>query len=461
LKLRRGSILVGLLWCLALLSVVVIGLLHTARTDLMVVKNYGDRVQAHYLALAGIEKARALLFQDARQRSHTGLNHGPGIYNAADQLRDVTLGRGQFRVIRRGRDDEGGGVIYGVSDEESRLNLNVASAADLGKLQGMTPDVLAAIMDWRDEDNTVSPNGAEADYYLSLQPPSMPRNGPFQTVRELLMVRGVTRDLLLGKDLHQNGSLEAASEDGRESETASSADSGWASLLTVDSTVNNVNASGEDRVNVQQAGESALTALKGITQETAKAIVAYRGQNQLQSLADLLDVTAAQNQNQSRGGRNYNAASDANQSSGNTQSANSSGSNPSGPKVISQNVLMDIADDVTVEQGGELAGVVNINTAGLEVLICLPGMTRELAQRVISYRQSNGFFSNVAWLFKVEGMTQDIFKQLAPRVEARSETFRILSEGKVNSTGARQRIQAIVHVGMSSVVTVSYREDDL
>jgi competence ComEA-like helix-hairpin-helix protein len=129
--------------------------------------------------------------------------------------------------------------------------------------------------------------------------------------------------------------------------------------------------------------------------------------------------------------------------------------------VISQNVLMDIADDVTVEQGGELAGVVNINTAGLEVLICLPGMTRELAQRVISYRQSNGFFSNVAWLFKVEGMTQDIFKQLAPRVEARSETFRILSEGKVNSTGARQRIQAIVHVGMSSVVTVSYREDDL
>ena len=427
----------------------------------MVVKNYGDRIQAHYLALAGIEKARALLFQDARQRSHTGLNHGQGIYNAADQFRDVALGRGQFRVIRRGRDDEGGGVMYGVSDEESRLNLNQASAADLGKLQGMTPDVLAAIMDWRDEDNTVSPNGAEADYYLSLQPPSMPRNGPFQTVRELLMVRGVTRDLLLGKDLHQNGSLEAASEDGRESETASSADSGWASLLTVDSTVNNVNASGEDRINVQQAAEGGLTTVKGITQEIAKAIVAYRGQNQLQSLADLLDVTSAQNQNQSRGGRGYTATPGQNQSAADAQSGNASGSNPSGPKVISQNLLMEIADDVTVEQGTELTGVVNINTASLEVLTCLPGMTKDLAQRVISYRQSNGFFSNVAWLFKVQGMTQEIFKQVAPRVEVRSETFRILSEGKVNSTGARKRIQAIVHVGLSSVVTVSYREDDL
>ena len=61
------------------------------------------------------------------------LNHGAGLYNSADQFRDVALGRGQFRVIRRGRDDEGGGVIYGVSDEESRLNLNLALAADLGK----------------------------------------------------------------------------------------------------------------------------------------------------------------------------------------------------------------------------------------------------------------------------------------------------------------------------------------
>src|SRR5258706_4003848 len=246
------------------------------------------------------------------------------------------------------------------------------------------------------------------------------------TVRELLMVRGVTRDLLLGKDLHQNGSLEAASEDGRESETSSSADSGWGSMLTVDSTVNNVNASGEDRINVQQAAEGALTTVKGITQEIAKAIVAYRGQNQLQSLADLLDVTSAQDQNQSRGGRGYTATPGQNQSAGSAQSGNASGPNASGPKVISQNLLMEIADDVTVEQGTEQAGVVNINTASLDGLTCLPCMTKDLAQRVISYRQSNGYFPNVAWLFKVQGMTQEIFKQVAPRVEGRSETYRIL-----------------------------------
>ena len=58
---RRGSILIGVLWCMVLLSVLVIGVLHTARMDLLVVKNYGDRVQAHYLALAGVERAKALL----------------------------------------------------------------------------------------------------------------------------------------------------------------------------------------------------------------------------------------------------------------------------------------------------------------------------------------------------------------------------------------------------------------
>jgi competence ComEA-like helix-hairpin-helix protein len=120
-----------------------------------------------------------------------------------------------------------------------------------------------------------------------------------------------------------------------------------------------------------------------------------------------------------------------------------------------------MADDLTTQSGEDLPGVVNINTASLEVLACLPGLSRELAQAIISFRQSSGFFPNIAGLLRVPGMTPDSFKQVAPRVTARSETFCILSEGKISSTGARQRLQEIVHVGLRSVTTVSYREDDL
>src|ERR1700733_8854708 len=111
---RGGSILVGVLWCMVLLSVLVIGVLHTARMDLLVVKNYGDRVQAHYLALAGIERAKALLYHDYITRRQTAKNHTGSLYDDAQQFENVTFGRGHFRIFRRARTDEGGGLVYGI-----------------------------------------------------------------------------------------------------------------------------------------------------------------------------------------------------------------------------------------------------------------------------------------------------------------------------------------------------------
>lgn len=454
-RLKAASVLVGVLWCVALLAVVVISVLHTARMDLRVAKNYGDRIQARYLALAGIEKARALLYQNARERSRSGMSHSGELYAAPDQFRDVPLGRGVFSVMRRARQDEGGGIVYGVSDEESRLNLNRADTQALAKLDGITPAIIAAINDWRDGDNSASPGGAEAEFYLSLQPPRLPRNGPFLTVRELRMVRGVSPDLLLGRDPQQNGLLEWEEETGelpsRTDHRAADVDTGWAGILTVDSRNNNVAATGKKRVNAQTADEADLTGVPGITPEIARAIIAYRGQNQIRNLASLLDVTRPQNsQAPARGGGR----------GGQRQPSPDQGGG-SGPKVISQELLMQIADDLTADEGASKTGLINVNTASLAVLICLPGVDRELAQAIILYRQSSGFFQNPAWLLKVPGMSEEIFKQVAPLVTARSETFRILSEGQVKSTGARQRIQAIVHVGLNNVTTLSYREDDL
>jgi DNA uptake protein ComE-like DNA-binding protein len=474
---KRASVLVGLLWCVAILSLVVVSVLHTSRIDLIAGKNYGDRIQAHYLALAGIEKAKALLYKNAHERSTSGKNHTGELYNAPDQFRDVSFGRGKFRVFRRGRQDEGGGIVYGISDEESRLNINTASMQQFTNLNGLTVDIAKAILDWRGggndnnnnnnnnnsgNNNGADPNGpagvgANEDYYLGLQPPYQPRHGPLQTVRELLLVRGVTRDLLFGNDKHQNGLLPAAGDgedDSLSGDLNADTDAGWAELFTVASTEKNVDAGGQDRVNVQSADENALTGVKGITSAMARAIVSYRGQNQFQSIANLLDVTSQQNQGQNSGG-NQNA-------NGGAQSGNqNSGASSSGNKVITQNDFLQFADNVTTVDGQDLTGLININTAGRDVLMCLPGVDRQLAQAIISYRQSSGYFPNTGELLKVGGLTSDIFKQVAPLVTVRSETFRILSEGRVTSTGARQRIQEVVHVGLNEITTLGYREDNL
>jgi competence ComEA-like helix-hairpin-helix protein len=457
---------VGLLWCVAILSVVVVGVLHRARMDLQVAKNYGDRIQAHYLALAGIERAKALIFEDARERKRSARNHTGDLYDAPTLFRDVPLGRGKFQVFRQGRRDEGGKIIYGVSDEESRLNLNHVAAEDLARIYRMTPEVIAALFDWRDRDNTVTTGGAETEYYSSLRPPSLPRNGPLQTTREMLMVAGVPRDLFLGEDANENELLDPEESDGNESYPPDNQDdvldAGWSEFLTVDSQVGNENAAGQDRVNVQSADENSLALVPGISPDIAKAIVAYRGQNQIESLADLLDVAQLSPQNQSQtqppstpGQLTPGAAPATRTAPGPGRSRGQ----PTGPKLISEQLLMEIGDDVTTIAGRAQPGAININTASAEVLACLPGVDERLAQAIISYRKSAGFFPNITWLLKVDGMNQQIFKQVAPKVTARSETYRILSEGTVLSSGARKRIQVIVRLDAGSFDTLSYRED--
>ena len=446
----NASILVGVLWCLALLAVVVIGVLHTARLDLVVGKNFGDQIQAHYLALAGVEKAKALLYLDSRERSRSHRNHSGELFDSPLQFRDVAYGRGHFRVFRRGRSDEGGGVIYGISDEESRLNLNTVTTNELGKLRGMTPDIVAALLDWRDGDNVATPGGAEAEYYSTLKPPGLPRNGPLLTTRELMMVRGVTPELFLGAIRKPTGAYVGGDDETDDNPGLAIEDMGWSGIVTVHSAVRNVSAGGQDRVNLQTAEEAALTSIKGITAEIARAIIAYRTRQQFGSVADLLDVPPAQSQNPGRpqGG----------QTSGTQGAQPSNAVGPGERGVVSQELLADIADELTTEDNQNLPGLVNINSASLEVLACLPGVSREIAQAIISQRQSDGYFPSIAGLLKVPGVTREIFKQLAPRVSARSDTFRIISEGKVDSSGARRRIEVIVRVGLQTIETLSYRD---
>jgi hypothetical protein len=77
----------------------------------------------------------------------------------------------------------------------------------------MTPQLAAAIIDWRDENDEVSTDGAEESTYQRLNPAYRCKNAPFESVDELRLVFGMTLDILAGEDSNRNGILDPNEDD--------------------------------------------------------------------------------------------------------------------------------------------------------------------------------------------------------------------------------------------------------
>ncbi len=191
----------------------------------------------------------------------------------------------------------GGPFSQLASQATSSLSSSMATGM-LMALPGMTEDIADAILDWLDADADPRPLGAEfEDYYIHLQPAYKPANGPIDSIEQLLLVRGVTPQLLFGYDENRNGVLDTA-EAARMNQgmpagaspgslPAVSGDPnaapppalGWAPYLTLQSLEKNLAADGTARVNINSDDMQLLSEeLSAILQnETwASFIVAYR-----------------------------------------------------------------------------------------------------------------------------------------------------------------------------------------
>jgi type II secretory pathway component PulK len=113
----------------------------------------------------------------------------------------VQVGDGYFWICRPDFGDNDTLQLFGLRDEGSKLNINSATYDQLMKLPNMTDQDAGSIVDWRDADDTPTNGGAESSYYGSLPSPYTAKNAPYETVEELLLVQGVSRELLYGNGL--------------------------------------------------------------------------------------------------------------------------------------------------------------------------------------------------------------------------------------------------------------------
>lgn len=263
---RQGALLL-----IVLVTVVVLSLSAYTFTTLMQTEEEATRLttlrlQTKYLADSGLDYTRMFLANtDATIRENGGRWNNEEGFSGIPVAAEVEGGGrlGYFSVVNYDIDTDGlaAGSRFGLVDESSKINLNTLVFLDalqegvareiLLQLPEMTEETADAILDWLDSDDEARDFGVESEFYQGLSPAYAAKNGPMDSLDELLLIPGVTPQLLFGLDTNRNGILdpeEAASGD--VSVNDSDLFLGWSAFLTLYSKESNLTAEGLPRINV-------------------------------------------------------------------------------------------------------------------------------------------------------------------------------------------------------------------
>ncbi len=216
IKAESGIALVLVLWVLTLLSVMVLEFCYTMRVEATVASNFREGARSYYLAQAGINRA---LIELVKAESAVKKFKGSKDSMVKDKNKDETAEEEEEESKEwKPREEpytfpfEGGECEVKIGDEGSKINLNwVAKEAKKNRklltdilekscgLEGEERDVITdSIIDWVDKDRNHLFNGAEDEYYESLEDPYECRDANFVVTEELLLVRGVTEEIYYG-----------------------------------------------------------------------------------------------------------------------------------------------------------------------------------------------------------------------------------------------------------------------
>jgi general secretion pathway protein K len=214
---ERGVALILVLWVFMTLGVLALDFSQYMRDDALASLNLADETRGYYLAVAGMNRA---IFDATRELEEEKRGHDPNNpqdvvpqpdqnpdeqrISADGQWHEETLGDGKYKVRMT---DEAGRISLNQAPEDLiRLvvkNLVRGGNATTGvdrDTQKQIDTIADSILDWRDCDKEVRANGAETEYYMGLPHPYRPKNGYFESVGELLYVRGVTPDVFYAHD---------------------------------------------------------------------------------------------------------------------------------------------------------------------------------------------------------------------------------------------------------------------
>ncbi len=203
LKDNRGFALILTILVVSLIVVFTLQFNFSMRSDLYSATNLRDGITLASIARSGFNCALAFLTEDASETDFDSLQE-PWAYSKAFSSYSASMFKqGQFeleildlsgKIQVNQLVDKKGGFDARQRDLLSRFLNSEPFDLDPEKVDNL----LDAIKDWIDPDDEVTRFGAENGYYQGLERPYRCKNGPFQFLEQLLLVRGITRELFYG-----------------------------------------------------------------------------------------------------------------------------------------------------------------------------------------------------------------------------------------------------------------------
>lgn len=410
---RSGSVLIIVLWICLGLVVLTVYFANSMSSELRATDNQAVEIASRQAVLGGERYAATVLTNYAIDGAV------PERETYAAEAQPV----GDAYVWFIGRDPNQPATtdpVFGLVDECSKLNLNTATPAMLEGLPQMTPDLAAAIVNWR------KPSGSSTDAsnsYASLVPSRLNKGAPFETVDELRLVYGATLDLLLGEDINRNGSLDGNEDDGDQSAPHDNQDGqlqpGLWEYVTVYSKQPNTRANGSRRIDISTTqSRSGLGPLlqRQLSADRAAAVLGQIGNRPLGSVAEFLAESG-----------------------------------------LTADEFALVHTALTATQGANSPGLVNVNTASVTVLACLPGIDATKAAAIVAYRTANpNALTTFAWLPEVIGRAA--FIQAGPYITDQSYQFSadVAAVGRSGRGYSREKVVFDLSRGTPRIL---YRQD--
>lgn len=501
---RSAVVLLAVLVAIVVLSLSAYQFSDRSAAEYQAADNAHQLVQARCFADSGVHMAAAMLADPDNIDEMLGGNP----YDNPDHFRDASITpasgglAGKFTLIAPPDPDDSlnsSSSRYGVSDEGGKINLNSMMKVDpsgdtlynaLLKLPNMTEEIAAAIVDWIDADTTPRENGAESDAYSGNMPSYRCKNGPLDSLDELLLVRGVTRDLLYGSDLNRNGVHDP--EEAARGEYSR----GWSAFLTVHSHEPNRDALGQTLLWINDADVASLyeKLAPEVGDELAKFVVLYRqyGPANAKGQQQSFGLSIATMFGGGSGGGGASQQANAPPVEGNLgdvelnlnklpqKKINSMFDlvnvqvsipnkdrkkpatiykSPLNEPSVQKDMLGKLFQTATLFENSIVPARINVNTAPKEVLSAIPEMTEADVQLILSARSQIPFNSTPAWLLADAGMKLDTLRKIDKYVTTRTQVFRVHSVGQfADGKGPMARIEAIIDTNYGRPRIVQWRD---